>query len=71
MAWITVPGSTKWEYNNTPVEPPVSNEGQHSLWSKQTNGIRPIYGMEMYTECRLIGTTVQTMGELSKTYYDS
>lgn len=77
MAWIPVPGSGGiWEYNNTPIEPPVANEGQHALWAKQTNGIRTEYNhgtvpVEIYTECRLVGTTVQTMGELSKTFFDS
>jgi len=76
MAWTPIQGSSKWEYNTTPIEPPISNEGQHALWEKQVNGIRTVTYpeggvIEIYTECRLIGTTVQTMGELNKTYYDS
>ncbi len=85
MAWTigNIPNSSKWEYNTTPLEPPVSNEGQHALWAKQTNGIRIVTypsgnTLEIYTECRLIGSDVgevgspiTTMGELNKTYYDS
>ena len=81
MAWTigNILNSTHWEYNITPLEPPVSNEGQHALWLKQTNGIRTNPdGIEIYTECRMIGSDVgevdspiTSMGELSKTYYDS
>jgi hypothetical protein len=72
MAWLPIPGSTHWEYNNTPVEPDVANIGQHALWSKQVAGIRTgDNGSQTYTECRLIGSTVQTMGELNKDYYDA
>lgn len=75
MAWNAIPYSN-WEYNDSPVEPPVTNEGQHALWAQQTNGIRTVTypgggTVEIYTECRLVGTTVQTMGELNKNYWDA
>ncbi len=77
MAWIEIPGSG-WEYNTTPVEPPAYNLGQHRLWEKQVDGIRTVTYDEflnyptvlIYTETRRIGTTVQSAGELNKTYWD-
>lgn len=70
MTWITIPGTDLWEYDNAPSDP---GGAQTALWSKQLNGIRisAFDGTEVYTKCRRIGTTVDTAGELSKTYYDS
>jgi len=69
MAWITIIG-TNLEYDNNPADP---GGAQSILWAKQTNGIRSniFDSTEIYTKCRIIGTTVDTFGELNKTYYDN
>ena len=81
MAWVTVPGSNNlWEYDNNPADPGVIvvsptltvDHPERALWYKQTAGIRTdSSGHQVYTKCRKIGTNVDTMGELSKTYYDN
>ncbi len=68
MSWIQV-GNTGWEYNDNP---PLPNDvSQILLWVLSIDGIRTNRdGTEIYTKCRRIGSTVDTMGELNKTYYD-
>ena len=71
MAWVTITGLTNWEYDNAPSDPGVGSP-YRELWLKQTNGIRTDSGgHEVYTKCRMKGETVDTMGEISKTYYDN
>lgn len=70
MAWQSIPNNPYWEYDDNPPDP---GGAQSDLWSKQTNGIRTntFDGTEVYVKCRMIGTTVDTMGELNKTYWDN
>jgi len=69
MAWITITNNPLWEYDNAPADPGGSLT---YIWSKQTNGIRTstFDGTEIYTNCRMVGTTVDA-GELNKTYWDA
>jgi hypothetical protein len=66
MAWIPI--NDKYEFDNSPPDPGVES-GQRLLWLKQLNGIRKFKFSEIYTKCRRIGSTIDTFGELSKTYY--
>ena len=69
MAWITIPNNSVWEYDNDPADP---GGAETTLWEKQTDGIRTnSSGTEIYTKCRIVGTTVDTSGELNKTYWDA
>lgn len=70
MAWKNIPGTEYWEYDDNPPDP---GGAQTELWEKQFNGVRvnTVSGHEIYTKCRMIGTTVDTAGELNKTYYDN
>jgi hypothetical protein len=69
MAWVTITKNPKWEYNNSPPDP---GGAQHGLWLKQINGIRKsINGHEIYTCCRIKGKTIDTQGELNKTFWDN
>lgn len=74
MAWVTIPNNPQWEYDNAPADPGVDSP-YYYLWSKQTGGIRTeTHGSntyEIYVKCRRVGTTVETMGEISKTYWDN
>ena len=70
MAWVNIPNNPEWEYDNAPADPGVDSP-YYELWTKQTNGIREFYGHEVYVKCRLIGSTVDTMGEISKTFWDN
>ena len=70
MAWVTIPNNPEWEYDNAPADPGV-NSPYRALWLLQTNGIRTFRGYETYVKCRLVGTTVDTMGEISKSYWDT
>ena len=70
MAWVAIPNNQYWEYDNAPADPGVSSP-YRPLWLKQTNGIRTTRGHEVYTKVRRVGTTVETAGELSKTYWDN
>lgn len=70
MAWVTITNNPVWEYDNNPPDPGL-NSPYRPLWSKQTNGIRTTRGHEVYTKVRRVGTTVETAGELSKTYWDN
>lgn len=74
MAWVTIPNNPQWEYDNAPPDPGASSP-YRDLWLLQTNGIRtethgPVT-YEVYVKCRLIGETVDTMGEINKTYWDN
>ena len=40
------------------------------LWLKQSNGIRVYKNHAVYVKCRRIGETVETRGEISKTFRD-
>ena len=69
MAWIKITNNPLWEYDNNPSDP---GGALTYLWSKQTAGIRTnTDGMEIYTNCRMIGESVTTRGELNKTYWDA
>lgn len=70
MAWVTITNNPTWEYDNAPADPGVGSP-YRPLWLKQTNGIRTFQGHEVYTKVRQVGTTVDTMGEMSKTYWDN
>lgn len=70
MAWIAVPNNSYWEYDNAPADPGVDSP-YYELWLKQTAGVRADGTHAVYVKCRLVGTTVDTMGELSKTYWDN
>jgi len=70
MAWVTVTNNPQWEYDNNPPDPGVGSPFR-PLWLKQTNGVRTFKGHEVYTKVRRVGTTVETAGELSKTYWDN
>ena len=70
MAWVTITNNPVWEYDNNPPDPGL-NSPYKPLWLKQTNGIRTTRGHEVYTKVRRVGTTVETAGELSKTYWDN
>ena len=67
MPWIHI--NEYLEYNSTPPDPGIDSPF-YKLWLKQANGIRNFKTHEVYTQCRRIGTTVDTFGELSKSYYD-
>jgi len=67
MPWISI--NEYLEYNSTPPDPGIDSPF-YKLWLKQANGIRNFKTHEVYTQCRRIGTTVDTFGELSKSYYD-
>jgi len=75
MAWVGITNNPVWEYDNTPADPGGPSSPYYNLWLKQTNGIRTVtYGgvtFEVYTKCRRVGSTVETMGEISKTYWDN
>ena len=69
MAWSAIANNTEWEYDNAPPDPA---NGQSDLWGKQVSGIRTnADGSEIYTKCRVIGTTVDSSGEINKTYWDN
>jgi hypothetical protein len=71
MAWVTIPNNSYWEYDNAPADPGVGSP-YRDLWLKQTAGIRTNSdGSQVYTKCRIIGTTVGTAGEISKSYWDA
>ena len=70
MAWLPIPNNSYWEYDNAPTEP-AADSPYHTLWEQQTNGIRDEGYHEVYVKCRLVGSTVDTMGEISKTYWDN
>lgn len=70
MAWVTIPNNPKWEYDNAPPDPGVSSP-YRELWLLSTDGVRTWHGFEIYVKCRLVGSTVDTMGEISKTYWDN
>lgn len=74
MAWVTIPNNSQWEYDNAPADPGASSP-YYELWLKQTNGVRTeTHGSvtyEVYTKCRRIGSTVETQGEINKTYWDN
>jgi len=71
MAWIPVPGTTQWEYDNDPPDPGVGSP-LRSLWLQQTNGVRTYEptGHQVYTRVRRVGETSDA-GELSKSFWDS
>ena len=74
MAYVTIPGSDVWEYDNNPPAPPTGTP-EHDRWSLTTAGIRTslLLGdipVEIYAYCRMINDHGVT-GELSKTHYDS
>ena len=69
MAWNTIPNNTDWEYDDNPPDP---NNAQSGLWDKQTNGVRTNPdSVEIYTKCRKVGSSVDTAGEINKTFYDN
>lgn len=78
MAWTTIKNAVTllvsnpdWEYDDSPVDPGVGHP-ERPLWLKQTSGTRTNSdGTQVYTKCRMIGTTVDTSGELSKSYWDN
>ena len=71
MAWIAI--NTELEYDDAPADPGVTSPF-YDLWTKQVNGIRVDTAegrnFEVYVKCRPIGSTVDTFGEISKSYYD-
>lgn len=82
MAWVTVPGNTEWEYDDSPtlgiLEPGaiVSEDDQYYRYAVGTvaNGIRTytINGVtrQVYVRCRKISDP-KAIGDLDKTYYDA
>lgn len=70
MAWVTIPNNPLWEYDNAPANPGVDSP-YYELWTKQSGGIRNWHGYEVYVKCRKVGTTVDTQGEISKTFWDA
>ena len=70
MAWVTIPNNPTWEYDNAPPDP---GGALTALWNTQTNGIRTsARGDEIYTNCRLVGSTAASVpNELNKTYWDA
>ena len=84
MAWIPI--DDIYEYDDSPPEPGNSGNSGNSgnnrndnalkkLWNKQNKGIRISQGKfdssVTYAKCRRIGSTIDTFGELSKSYYDA
>tara|TARA_B110000879_G_C11164748_1_gene510639 strand:+ start:1671 stop:2639 length:969 start_codon:yes stop_codon:yes gene_type:complete len=70
MAWLLIPNNRVWEYDNAPPDP-GANSPYRPLWLKQTAGIRiNSDGQKVYTKVRQVGSTVDTMGEIAKTYWD-
>lgn len=70
MAWVTIPNNPEWEYDNAPADPGTDSP-YYELWTKQTAGVRAWHGYEVYVKCRRVGTTVDTAGEISKTFWDA
>jgi len=71
MAWKGIPNNPHWQYDDAPADP-GANSPYRPLWLKQTEGIRTNSGgNEVYTKVRKVGITVDTMGELSKTFWDA
>jgi len=71
MAWVAITNNPYWEYDNNPPDPGVGSP-YRPLWLKQTAGIRTSpSGREVYVKCRRVGTTVDTAGEISKTFWDN
>lgn len=71
MAWVTIPNQTIWEYDNAPADPGTDSP-YYELWAKSSGGIRQFKsGHEVYVKCRRIGTTVDTAGEISKSFWDA
>jgi hypothetical protein len=69
MAWNVLANNTDWEWNDTPADP---GGAETALWNKQTGGIRiNPDGTEIYTNCRRVGKTLDTQGELNKIFYDN
>jgi len=70
MTWNNIPGNKYWEYDDNPSDP---GGAQSDLWDKQFDCVRTnTYSeIKLYTKCRRIGTTVDTAGELNKTYHDN
>ena len=59
-----------WEYDNAPADP-GANSPYRPLWLKQTAGVRTnSSGDKVYTKVRKVGSDVDTMGEIAKTYWD-
>ena len=68
MAWVDVPGSDNWEYDNDPADP---GGGETALWALSSAGIRTSSnGSKNYIKCRLKGSAQDAMSELNKDYYD-
>lgn len=70
MAWVAITNNTLWQYNNAPANPGV-NSPYYPLWQKQVAGIRTRGINQVYVETRKIGTSLTSMGELSKSYWDN
>ena len=70
MAWLLIPNNRVWEYDNAPPDP-GANSPYRPLWLKQTAGVRTNSdGQKVFTKVRKVGSTVDTMGEIAKTYWD-
>lgn len=70
MGWLLIPNNRLWEYDNAPADP-GANSPYRPLWLKQTAGVRTnTDGQIVYTKVRKVGTYVDTMGEIAKTYWD-
>jgi len=74
MGWLLIPNNRLWEYDNAPADP-GANSPYRPLWLKQTAGVRihtDPAGKEhkVYTKVRKVGSDVDTMGEIAKTYWD-
>lgn len=59
MAWVTIPNNPNWEYENTDT-----NLGAVA-------GVRQFRTHQVYTKTRRVGSNKDTMGELSKTFWDN
>ena len=71
MVWNKITNNTDWEYDDNPSDPGIGN-AQRGLWLKQTNGIRTNPdGTKIYTKCRRVGSSVETQGEINKTFHDN
>jgi hypothetical protein len=70
MGWLLIPNNRLWEYDNAPADP-GANSPYRPLWLKQTAGVRTNSdGQKVFTKVRKVGSTVDTMGEIAKTYWD-
>jgi len=70
MAWLLIPNNRGWQYDNAPADP-GANSPYRPLWEKQTAGVRTNSdGTQVYTKVRKYGSTVDTAGEIARTFWN-